>query len=138
MKLYFCRQRLGNPAINFSLNLIYISDSSGKISLIFVVNKPWVHSYLNMVTARVHNSYKRLIQSKKFGDSIMTVTTSSHSKKKNIKITFYSWNDVYTNTFWQYFYKVWNFKIWGKCLSVLKNATQMLFKLEWGIFGYKI
>ena len=79
---------MGNPAVNFSLNLIYISNSSGKISLIFVVNKPWVHSYLNMVTARVHNSYKRLIQSKKFGDSIMTVTTSSHSKKKTSRLLF--------------------------------------------------
>ena len=73
MELYFRKQRFGDSVVNFSLNLIYISDSSGKISLIFAVSKLWIHSYLNMVTARAHNSYKRLIQLNKFNDSIMTL-----------------------------------------------------------------
>lgn len=81
MEMYFRKQRFGYSAVNFSLNLIYISDNSGKKSLTFVVSKLWIHSYLNIVTARAHNSYKRLIQLNKFNDSIVTVTASSHSKK---------------------------------------------------------
>ena len=89
MELYFRKQRFGDSAVNFSLDLIYISDSSGKISLIFIVKKSWIRFYFNMITARAHSSYKSLVQLNKFNDSIMTVTKSSYNKK-NIKITFHS------------------------------------------------
>ena len=89
MELYFCNQKFGDSAVSFSLNLMYISGSSGKISPIFVVNKSWIRSYLTMITAKSLNSRKRLIQISKFSGSIMAVTTSSHSNI-NIKITFYS------------------------------------------------
>ena len=47
-ELSLCHKKFGDSAVKHCLKLMYISRSSRKISLIFVVNKSWIRSYLNV------------------------------------------------------------------------------------------